>query len=82
MDELEKIELRMVEDKYITLDDLLVVYRGNQTKVAEVSGINRGTLRKYIENRYIYDVKLFMVNDELRPYVFGRANGRHKKGNK
>lgn len=45
--------MTIFEPKYIqvcTIKDALVVYRGNQSKLASDLGINRGTLRTYIKN--------------------------------
>lgn len=63
-----------------TLDDILIKCRGNQTAAATLLGINRGTLRKYINNK----TDLFVATDVDGTYkiyisVADRKNGIHKK---
>lgn len=38
----------LVEFEKVMLEEVLVMTRGNQTRAAEVLGLNRGTLRKKI----------------------------------
>lgn len=63
-----------------TLDDILIKCRGNQTAAATLLGVNRGTLRKYINNK----MDLIITTDIDGTYkvyisVADRKNGIHKK---
>ncbi len=63
-----------------TLEDILVKCRGNQTAAATLLGINRGTLRSYINN----NVDLLITTNDDGTYkvyvaVADRKNGIHKK---
>lgn len=63
--------------KFITLETLLVAHRGNQTQAALEIGVNRGTLRKWINGSQ--RVMLVREGDKLTPYVADRRQGHHKK---
>lgn len=63
-----------------TLEDILVKCRGNQTAAATLLGINRGTLRSYINNK----TDLLITTHDDGTYkvyisVADRKNGIHKK---
>lgn len=60
-----------------TLEELLISVRGNQTQAAELIGVNRGTLRKYIEQPE--KVIIIQRDGKLTPFVADRRNGHFKK---
>lgn len=63
-----------------TLDDILIKCRGNQTAAATLLGVNRGTLRKYINNKMDLIITT-NIDGTYKVYiaVADRKNGIHKK---
>ena len=66
--------------KVFTLQDILIQCRGNQSAASTLLGINRGTLRRYINE----GVELLItqnVDGTYKPYIAiqDRKNGAHKK---
>lgn len=60
-----------------TIDELMISTRGNQVAAAEIIGINRGTLCRYIANKD--KIMLVQVDGKLTPFVCDRRNGHHNK---
>lgn len=75
-----KLEDKVRTIEFVTLDDVMHEYRYNKTKVAEVIGVNRGTLRKYLNGSV--EVLLVKDDDGYKAFVHGRENGAHKKDGK
>jgi sulfur carrier protein ThiS len=62
----------------LTIDDLLIAYRGNQSAVAVALNTSRSTIRKYIYEKM--DVLIVVKDGVYKVYVHGRKNGAWKKG--
>ena len=66
---------------YQTLNEIMVMCRGNISMAAKMLGINRGTLRKHLERKT--DLIIKKEDDgTYRPYIAmtERSSGYHKKG--
>ena len=63
-----------------TLEEVLIHTRGNQTEAAAIIGVNRGTLRKYLEGGDTDKVLIVQRDGKLTPFVADRRNGHYKKG--
>ena len=73
---LEGVKFSTVE--FTTISALLDFYGGNLTHAAARLGVNRTTLRRYVNENI--DVIILKVNGQLRPYTKDRRTGHHKKG--
>jgi hypothetical protein len=71
------MQTKMIE--VADLEQLMIKNRDNITKAAEEIGLNRATLRRYI-NGDQSNVILVKDGDTFAPYVFDRRSGHHKKG--
>lgn len=69
--------MKFQEIKVTTLDDVLLSERFNQTKTAELLGVNRGTLRGWIRDKK--QIIIALEDGKLVPYVADRRNGHWRK---
>lgn len=60
-----------------TLEEVIKSVRYNQSVAAEIVGVTRGTLRKYLEEPE--KVLLVQIDGKLTPFVSDRRNGHYKK---
>jgi len=72
------MQTKMIE--VADLEQLMIKHRGNITQAAKEIGLNRGTLRRYI-NGDGSNVILVKDGEKFAPFVFDRRSGHHKKGN-